>query len=288
MLIVCCLKLVQELLLLAKLHGISMNKVPFALFKDTDQYVDVHEVDRGTKCDCICPSCKTPLSARQGDVNAWHFSHATRGTSEETSIDCEFSFYVPVTQMAKQLLAEEGHVQLVFPEYTFLAEDRHPLHKFRITKEVTITSATYVGLEGIEIESKVARHPGDVVGTVKGFSLIIGLSHKDKASQHDPHLLDKLRAGIIEIDLAPTWEIFFQQKGRGAETFRTILKDCLFTEVEQKKWLYHPRQESIIEKARETPLQEPLYVSVGTAVSRRNKPSEGDFIDRALAGFSLK
>jgi hypothetical protein len=264
-----------------------MNKVPFALLKDTYQYVDVHEVDRGTKCDCICPSCKTPLSARQGDVNAWHFAHATRATSEKTSKDCEFSFYVSVTQMAKQLFAEEGHVQLGVPEYTYLVEDRHPLHKCRITKEVTITSATYVGLEGIEIESKIAQHPGDVVGRVKGFPLIIGLSHKEKAYQHDPHLLDKFRAGIIEIDLTHTWEILFEQKCRGAETFRMILKDYLFTEVEHKKWLYHPRQESIIEKARETLLQEPLYVSVGTAVSRRKESSEGDFIDRALAGFSL-
>lgn len=264
-----------------------MNKVPFALLKDTDQYVDVHEVDRGTKCDCICTSCKTPLSARQGDVNTWHFAHATRGTSGKTSKDCEFSFYVSVTQMAKQLFAEEGHVQLVVPEYTYLVEDRHPLHKCRITKEVTITSATYVGLENIALESKIARHPGDVVGTVKGFPLIIGLSHKEKPYQHDPHLLDKLRAGIIEIDLTATWEIFFQQKGRGAETFRSILKDYLFTEVEHKKWLYHPRQEAMIENVKEMLLQEPLYVSVGSVEKNSKNSSQGDFIDRALAGFNL-
>lgn len=264
-----------------------MNKVPFALLKDADQYVDVHEVGRGAKCDCICPSCKTPLSARQGDVNAWHFAHATRGTSDKTSNDCEFSFYVSVTQMAKQMFAEEDHVQLLVPEYTFLVEDRHPLHKYRIAKEITITSATYVGLEDIEIESKAARHPGDVIGTVKGFPLIVGLSHKEKPYLHDPHLLDGLRAGVLEIDLTPTWKIFFQQKGRGAETFRTILKDYLFSEVEHKKWLYHPRQEAMIEKAREALLQEPLYFSAGTAISRREGLSQGDFIDRALAGFNL-
>lgn len=265
-----------------------MNKVPFALLQATDQYVDVHEVGRGTKCNCICPSCKTPLSARQGDVNAWHFAHATRGTSEKTSKDCEFSFYVSVTQMAKQLFAEEDHVQFLVPEYSFLVEDRHPLHKCRIAKEITITSATYVGLENIEIESKAARHPGDVIGTVKGFPLIVGLSHKEKPYLHDPLLLDGLRVGILEIDLTPTWMIFFQQKGRGVESFKNILRNYLFTELEYKKWLYHPRQDAMIEKAREALLQEPLYVSADGAVSRRENSSQGDFIDRALAGFSLK
>ncbi len=113
-----------------------MNKIPFALEDDTGQLVDVHEVPRGLQCGCICPSCDTPLQARQGEKNAWHFAHATRGTSDQTDQECEYSFYVSVTQMAKQLFAELAEIKISLPEYVYPLRIQHVrqgghLRKFR-------------------------------------------------------------------------------------------------------------------------------------------------------------
>ena len=35
----------------------------------------VGDVERGAACDCFCPACRSPLVARLGEVNTWHFAH---------------------------------------------------------------------------------------------------------------------------------------------------------------------------------------------------------------------
>jgi hypothetical protein len=35
----------------------------------------VGEVERGADCGCSCPECASPLVARQGSANDWHFAH---------------------------------------------------------------------------------------------------------------------------------------------------------------------------------------------------------------------
>lgn len=35
----------------------------------------VGDVPRGLACGCFCPTCHSPLIARQGNLNEWHFSH---------------------------------------------------------------------------------------------------------------------------------------------------------------------------------------------------------------------
>lgn len=40
--------------------------IPFGLHKKSNRLVDVGSVAKGKACGCICPSCQTPLIARQG------------------------------------------------------------------------------------------------------------------------------------------------------------------------------------------------------------------------------
>lgn len=35
----------------------------------------ISKVERGLRCDCVCPACKEPLVARKGEVKAHHFAH---------------------------------------------------------------------------------------------------------------------------------------------------------------------------------------------------------------------
>ena len=55
---------------------------------------------------------KAPLVARQGEVREWHFAHFTGGISSPTERPCEFSFYVSVRMMARQLLDRELTISL--------------------------------------------------------------------------------------------------------------------------------------------------------------------------------
>lgn len=36
----------------------------------------IRDVERGSKCNCICPSCKANLIAKQGKIREWHFAHS--------------------------------------------------------------------------------------------------------------------------------------------------------------------------------------------------------------------
>jgi len=55
----------------------GLNHIPFGLRENDKAIVDVYEVKRGRECGCICPSCRTPLIARQGEEKVWHFAHAS-------------------------------------------------------------------------------------------------------------------------------------------------------------------------------------------------------------------
>lgn len=84
-----------------------MSLIPFAYSKDKEQLVDVHEVPRGLKCNCVCPSCGMRLEARQGEINIHHFSH-----HDKAKIECAYSFWVSIRDMAKQILKELKYLYL--------------------------------------------------------------------------------------------------------------------------------------------------------------------------------
>jgi competence CoiA-like predicted nuclease len=61
----------------------DLNKIPFGLRESDNALVDVSDVQNGKQCGCVCPSCHTPLEARQGDINAWHFAHASKNVYKQ-------------------------------------------------------------------------------------------------------------------------------------------------------------------------------------------------------------
>ncbi len=260
-----------------------MSKVPFALELDTQKYVDVHDVKRGLKCNCICPSCKTPLSAKQGDENAWHFAHATRSTSDKTVTNCEYSFYVSVTQMAKQLFMDKGGLSLSLPAYNYRAQSSNLNDLHSSKREILITEASSISLNIQGIETKLSRHAADVLGKVGDFPFIIIFTHPEKRFDIDSELLDGERAGIIGIDLTDSVSIFNNQKDDSITSFKEALSAYLFDEIEHIQWLYHPRESSVIEKAVQQLEKEPSI----DQNSHLAPEKEMDFIDRALSGFRL-
>ncbi|MFG0888108.1 competence protein CoiA family protein [Vibrio sp. CJQ_6] len=69
--------------------------MPFARSNSSNRIVGIEQVERGDDCNCHCLSCGTPVTARLGNINQWHFAHRT--DKNTTSSECEFS---PVTALA--------------------------------------------------------------------------------------------------------------------------------------------------------------------------------------------
>ncbi|MCR9961504.1 phosphatidylinositol kinase [Vibrio alginolyticus] len=80
--------------------------MPFAKSDKTGKIIGIQEAERGDKCDCRCLSCATPVTARQADVNQWHFAHRVNETT--TASECEFS---PVTAIALVIRQQLPHLQ---------------------------------------------------------------------------------------------------------------------------------------------------------------------------------
>lgn len=69
--------------------------------------VGIDEVTGGKKCNCICNSCGGELCAKKGKSNKHHFAHA-----DKSKKDCDYSFWVSVRSLARQIIQESTLVTM--------------------------------------------------------------------------------------------------------------------------------------------------------------------------------
>ena len=74
----------------------------------------VGDVLRGAACGCFCPVCKSPLVAKQGDTNEWHFSHEASQERPECEAGAENLARSLGIEFARELAERRS---LVLPEY---------------------------------------------------------------------------------------------------------------------------------------------------------------------------
>lgn len=216
------------------------TSIPFGLDTNTGVLVDVYDVQRGRGCDCICPSCETPLVARQGRVNEWHFAHASRSNYSQTQKECDYSFYMSVRLMARQIFDTET-IAIDLPEYT------GEVRKFGYSEPYIITPARTITLSDIELEKPISKVPVDIYGKVSKHSLIIYFTHEQRFVPPELYAMTE-KQGVIAIALNDTKQLFFNKNGR---PYKELLREYLTTDTESKQWIYHPRKASQKEKALE-------------------------------------
>lgn len=71
----------------------------------------IGEVPRGAACGCFCPSCNSPLVAKHGEVNEWHFGHLAMQERPE----CEVGAHNLLRRLGVQYLHDLP--QLILPPY---------------------------------------------------------------------------------------------------------------------------------------------------------------------------
>lgn len=51
------------------------------------QWRHINDAERGVACRCLCPTCGSPLIAKQGELTAWHYAHLRRSNCQgETAL----------------------------------------------------------------------------------------------------------------------------------------------------------------------------------------------------------
>lgn len=220
----------------------SDNLIPFGEQTATGDLVDVGEVEKGERCNCICPSCKTPLIARKGEIKEWHFAHKShaRRIKKETEKPCDMSFAVSVRLMAKQLFECGAHMLLPKYEKVFSLPIPSflPLRKDKETKTYTICDENMMGFSSVEIEQRRMGSVFDLILNVDGWEILVYITYQGRRFP-EVDVPAGSRVGLIEIN---AMEIKSAFKSITSGQYKKALSDFLAQSYVGKKWHYHPRE----------------------------------------------
>ena len=228
----------------------DLTLIPFALRESDRTLVDVTQVARGGAAGCICPSCGTLLLARHGDVKTWHFAHATRSHYQSTTSRCDYSFFVSVRMMARQVIGSSITISL--PRMAGLAavEDAHGRIR---RKEYVVTDMQTVEITNAQVEVSFGDVVVDVLGTVGDFSFVLYFKHQGREVSHALMQTAQVRGrcGVVVIDLDPLQAIFAARPAGSGISFLEELCVFITRDVKSKSWLYHPRNKAARVRAEE-------------------------------------
>ena len=227
---------------------IDLNRIPFGLSTKDNLLVDVADVPRGSKCGCLCPSCKTPLIARHGDVNEWHFAHASRSISGKIEKSCEFSFFVSVRLMARQIIGDKLDITLPACQGTLKKFDRNSARN--VKERFTVTGSKTIRLSDVRVEAMFAETSVDIIGQVGDFQFVLYLVHPGRKTPQALFNPENTHCGIISVSLTNLPEKF-RQIAKSKISYQSILLKFLSEDLDSKRWVFHPRYSRIKEKAQQ-------------------------------------
>lgn len=225
----------------------GLNLIPFGYNPDNDTFVDVKGVPRGAQCGCICPACKTPLIARHGEEKEWHFAHASRKVYEKTQKECEFSFYLSVRMMARQIIEDELNITL--PEYKDSVSKYIPDLGYPLYESFVITESKEISLTNISVESIFEGVAVDVVGYIRDFKFAVYFTHPGRVVPHELKSPKDRHCGVISIALDGLHGSIFRDAKRRQISYQSVLADFLANDILSKEWVFHPRYERCQQQA---------------------------------------
>ncbi|MFO3166333.1 competence protein CoiA family protein [Legionella pneumophila serogroup 1] len=181
-------------------------KLPFGL-NENNVIVHIANVESGKSCNCICPSCSSPLIAAKGTKNQHHFKHAT-------TIECEGGLEGAIHMAAKQIIKERK--QITLPEYFITKEVFDSKGKIHPERKTIVEKGKSITFDSVGEEQEISEMRADILAIVRNHKLIIEIFYRHKV---DDLKIEKIKAAnisTIEIDLsdlAPAdvkdWEAFW-------------------------------------------------------------------------------
>lgn len=220
------------------------SRIPFGLDLTSKQLMDVGSVPRGNACGCICPSCKTPLVARQGNGNEWHFAHRSQKVHSATRQECDYSFAVSVRLMIRQL-SDDGlkfRTPRLKRSLQAMSEHSHEWADF----SYIVTEGRLLQLDEVQVGAQFCGVTVDVLGLVEDVPFVIYVTYEDR---HLPLELKNpciAKCGIIELNVNGVPRLFKKEdKGQ----YKDVLRKYIEEETDGKSWAYHPRDHRLEEVA---------------------------------------
>lgn len=260
----------------------DLTLVPFGYSESEDRLVDVHQVQSGKLCGCICPSCKAPLIARKGTKKAWHFAHDSSSEIFKELEKCTYSFYVSARMMARQLIGDSLEVAL--PGYEIYLSEKIPVSHRLVQVSEYVTKHRKVQLSDVVLDADINGQRFDILGYVEGHALAFIFTYPGRDDLERLGSYDDRKSGVVAISLDGLRDEF-----RRLETtnysYGEILADYISNDAKSKKWIYHPRQQLAKDKA-EIKLKIAVEKEKKTAKNTRRVPKgRSAFKDELFVGL---
>lgn len=247
--------------------------IPFGIRASDGEEVDICDVPRGAACGCICPSCNAPLIARKGDVNDWHFAHASKDGHKREVSDCEFSFFVSVRMMSRKILGMTDHLEL--PEGVVHAALNGDYHGKKYVKSLPYAKRTCFKPDSIQIETVWNGMPVDALMQKGIYQIAIFFRCPDKRPAYNYSATKPVDTGALEIDLTGCRQLLYGNDRPKDVKFTTLLEQYLLDRVENKRWLYHPRKaeyQERVDNMLKQRISEELSASRSSLPVQRHRP----------------
>ena len=188
--------------------------------------VDISEVKNGLECNCICPSCETPVVAYNNpkNKNAHHFKHHSKQ-------DCEYYYETILHFLAKEIIQRHGGMTL--PNITFnlssYASTYNDVQRWDYKRPRSIQSV-YVQFDNIEVEKYRNGIKPDLIGIINNKELYIEVAVTHFIDESKKEKIKNQNLSVIEIDLS----------GFDRNTQEDKLKEALSGSISNMKWINNP------------------------------------------------
>lgn len=198
-------------------------KLPYGL-KD-GKLVHISSVEKGLKCECVCPACESPLIARKGGKTTHHFAHYN-------GAECSKSIETALHLSAKEIL--EKHKKIHLPKVT--VDLNHYTDNWIISEE------KYIEFDEVKLEYRMDKIIPDVLIYVKGKPLLIEITVTHKTNSEKVAKIKNAGISCLEINLSKIKR----------EISVDDLEDIVVDQIELKNWLHNERVTYYENKAKST------------------------------------
>ena len=153
---------------------------------------------QGQACGCVCPGCGGRLLAKQGQIRAWYFSHAS-------GAECVGGAETALHLAAKQLIL--AHRSVALPPLVVNFNRLHPrFGLFERSKTADLPEKVW-RLNEARAESRIGTYIADIAGHLDdGTEVIVEVKVRHAVEPEKAKYLRASHVPCIEIDLLPLLE----------------------------------------------------------------------------------
>lgn len=178
----------------------------------------INEVHSGLACDCLCPSCNSPLIAKKGGVNIHHFAHYN-------SENCGMGFESAIHYLAKATVEKYKYIEV--PSRFILNS------AFHYYSESTFKT---IHIEHVLLEKRVGSLIPDLIAETSMGRFYIEVVYTNPVTEDKLIKLRKHNCPVLEIDL----------NNFDMDTLLAKPRTLLNSKEAGKKWLIMPNDSKVV------------------------------------------